>query len=87
MKPISTLMRPLGTVDLRSGETAQAQSERSDVTAVPAMGVIAEAMAAIVLANAVAEKFGGDSLEELRGNIHTYVERLTSRSDALGGNR
>src|SRR5437867_9608894 len=62
MKPISTLMSPLATVDIASGAIAQAQSERSDVTAVPAMGVIAEAMTALVLAQAVMEKFGGDSL-------------------------
>ncbi len=85
MKPISTLMRPLGTVELRTGEAAQAQSERSDVTAVPAMGVIAEAMAALVLANAMAEKFGGDSLDEMRSNLHQYVERLAARSAELGG--
>ena len=61
MKPISTLMTPLKTVDLQTGATAQAQSERSDVTAVPAMGVIAEAMVALVLAHAMREKFGGDA--------------------------
>src|SRR5207247_1740892 len=59
MKPISTLMAPLRTVDLKTGGPAQAQSERSDVTAVPAMGVIAEAMLALVLAQALLEKFGG----------------------------
>jgi chorismate synthase len=64
MKPISTLMRPLGTVDLATGESAQAVAERSDVTAVPAMGVIAEAMMAFILADAMLEKFGGDSLGE-----------------------
>src|SRR5207249_35247 len=66
VKPISTLMAPLRTVDLASGGPAQAQSERSDVTAVPAMGVIAEAMLALVLAQAMLEKFGGDSLAELQ---------------------
>ena len=79
MKPISTLRRPLGTVDLETGEAALAQSERSDVTAVPAMGVIAEAMAALVLAQAMAEKFGGDSLSEIRGNYDGYVEQLGKR--------
>jgi chorismate synthase len=74
MKPISTLMTPLPTVDLASGEPAQAQSERSDVTAVPAMGVIAEALVAIVVADAVLEKFGGDSLGELRRNLASYLE-------------
>jgi chorismate synthase len=84
MKPISTLMRPLGTVDLRTGGTAKAQSERSDVTAVPAMGVIAEAMTALVLAQALVEKFGGDSLTELRANYQGYVARLNARWNALG---
>ncbi len=76
MKPISTLRRPLGTVDVASGKPAKAQSERSDVTAVPAMGVIAEAMVALVLADAMLEKFGGDSLNELRANYDAYVHRI-----------
>jgi len=76
MKPISTLRRPLDTVNLETGEAAQAQSERSDVIAVPAMGVIAEAMTAVVLAQAMAEKFGGDSLAEMRRNYNGYVEQL-----------
>jgi len=79
MKPISTLMRPLGTVDVATGEPAQAVAERSDVTAVPAMGVIAEAMAALVLADAVLEKFGGDSLPEIRRNLDGYLSHLASR--------
>jgi chorismate synthase len=79
MKPISTLMRPLGTVDVATGEPAQAVAERSDVTAVPAMGVIAEAMAALVLGNAVLEKFGGDSLPEVRRNLDGYLSHLASR--------
>src|SRR2546426_6802224 len=69
MKPISTLMAPLRTVDLKTGGPAQAQSERSDVTAVPAMGVIAEAMMALVLAQALLEKFGGDALSETKRNF------------------
>jgi chorismate synthase len=76
MKPISTLMRPLGTVDLATGEPAAATAERSDVTAVPAMGVIAEAMAAFVLAQALLEKFGGDSLRELRRNYEGYLAQV-----------
>jgi len=80
MKPISTLRRPLDTVDLASGKEAKAQSERSDVTAVPAMGVIAEAMLAIVLTGAMIEKFGGDSLGEMRANYETYVRRLADRA-------
>ncbi|HET9707625.1 MAG TPA: chorismate synthase [Gemmatimonadales bacterium] len=79
MKPISTLMSPLATVDLASGAVAQAQSERSDVTAVPAMGVIAEAMTAFVLAQAVIEKFGGDSLGELKRNVDGYLAQLHAR--------
>jgi chorismate synthase len=79
MKPISTLMSPLPTVDLTSGAAAQAQSERSDVTAVPAMGVIAEALVAIVLADAYLEKFGGDSMAELERNLAGYVTALGSR--------
>src|SRR4029077_17122677 len=83
MKPISTLMRPLGTVDLRTGGPAKAQSERSDVTAGPAMGVIAEAMTALVLADALAEKFGGDSLAELKANYDGYVARLNAKWNVL----
>jgi chorismate synthase len=79
MKPISTLMRPLGTVDVATGQAALAVAERSDVTAVPAMGVIAEAMAAVVLADALLEKFGGDSLNEVRRNLDAYLARLDER--------
>ena len=79
MKPISTLMSPLPTVDLQSGEVANAQSERSDVTAVPALGVIAEAMVALALADAMVEKFGGDSLVEMRRNYQGYVASLGAR--------
>jgi chorismate synthase len=79
MKPISTLMRPLGTVDLATGQAAAAVAERSDVTAVPAMGVIAEAMVAWVLADAFVEKFGGDSLGEMRRNYDGYLTRVGER--------
>lgn len=79
MKPISTLMRPLGTVDVATGESAQAVAERSDVTAVPAMGVIAEAMAAFVVAQAWLEKFGGDSLGEVRRNFDGYLSHVATR--------
>lgn len=82
MKPISTLMRPLGTIDVADGSPAQATAERSDVTAVPAMGVIAEAMIALVLADAVLEKFGGDSLAETRRNLDGYLSHVATR---LGG--
>ena len=76
MKPISTLMKPLATVDVATGAPAEATAERSDVTAVPAMGVIAEAMLAIVLAEAMLEKFGGDSMNELERNYRSYVESI-----------
>src|SRR5437763_12476763 len=78
MKPISTLMRPLGTVDVATGSSAEAVAERSDVTAVPAMGVIAEAMLAFVLADALLEKFGGDSLRETRRNYDAYLSHIGS---------
>ena len=76
MKPISTLMRPLATVEMESGEAASAVAERSDVTAVPAMGVIAEAMLAFVVAQAMIEKFGGDSLREMKRNLSGYLEQI-----------
>ena len=79
MKPISTLMRPLGTVEIATGAPAEAVAERSDVTAVPAMGVIAEAMMAFVLASAFVEKFGGDSLGETRRNMDGYLARIDER--------
>lgn len=83
MKPISTLMSPLRTVNLTTGAEANAQSERSDVTAVPAMGVIAEAMVCLVLADAVAEKFGGDSLGEVRSRLEAWLERMPEQVEAL----
>jgi chorismate synthase len=79
MKPISTLMRPLGTIDTATGGSAEAVAERSDVTAVAAMGVIAEAMAAFVLADAWLEKFGGDSLGEVRRNVDGYLAHIAGR--------
>ena len=79
MKPISTLMRPLETIDVATRGPAKAVAERSDVTAVPAMGVIAEAMVAFIVAQAVIEKFGGDSLEELKRNRDGYLNRLSAR--------
>jgi chorismate synthase len=79
MKPISTLMRPLETIDVNTRTPAQAVAERSDVTAVPAMGVIAEAMVAFIVAQATLEKFGGDSLAELKRNYDGYLARLSER--------
>jgi len=80
MKPISTLMSPLKTVDLKTGGPAQAQSERSDVTAVPAMGVIAEAMVAMVLTDALLEKFAGDALSETKRNFEGYLAQVRART-------
>jgi len=76
MKPISTLSRPLSTVDVATGETAAAIAQRSDVCAVPAAGVVAEAMVALVLADVALEKFGGDSVEETRRNYEAYLKSL-----------
>lgn len=83
MKPIATLMSPLKTVNLATGDAANAVSERSDVTAVPAMGVIAEAMVALVLADAMVEKFGGDSLAEMQRNVAGYLASAGARWQAL----
>ncbi|MCX6463896.1 MAG: chorismate synthase [Pseudonocardiales bacterium] len=74
MKPISTVPRALRTVDVATGEAAQAIHQRSDVCAVPAAGVVAEAMVALVLADAALEKFGGDSLAETRRNVRSYLD-------------
>ncbi len=79
MKPIATLMRPLATIDLATGQAAAAVAERSDVTAVPAMGVIAEGMTAFVVAQAYLEKFGGDSLAELRRNHDGFISHIAAR--------
>jgi chorismate synthase len=79
MKPISTVPRALATVDVRTGEPARAINQRSDVTAVPAAGVVAEAMAALVLADAALEKFGGDSVAETRRNFDGYLAALVIR--------
>jgi len=78
-KPISTLMKPLGTVNIETHEDARAHSERSDVTAVPAAGVIAEAMTALTLTDAMLEKFGGDSMGDTEHAYRNYLARLTSR--------
>jgi chorismate synthase len=79
MKPISTIPRALQTVDTETGEAAVAINQRSDVCAVPAAGVVAEAMVALVLAEALLEKFGGDSLTETRRNLDGYLARLAER--------
>jgi len=79
MKPISTLRKPLASVDLRNGEAANAAVERSDVCAVPAAGVVGESMVALVLADALLEKFGGDSMSELSRNFDSYLKYLSER--------
>jgi chorismate synthase len=79
MKPISTVPRALRTVDTETGDAAVAINQRSDVCAVPAAGVVAEAMVALVLADAVLEKFGGDSVAETRRNAEAYLRRLEER--------
>ena len=76
MKPISTVPRALDTIDTTTGEPAKAINQRSDVTAVPAAGVVAEAMVALVLAEAAVEKFGGDSVDEMRRNAEGYLKHL-----------
>ncbi|GAA4668745.1 chorismate synthase [Frondihabitans cladoniiphilus] len=91
MKPIATVPHSLATVDVATGEAAQAHHQRSDVCAVPASGVVAEAMVALVLANAVLEKFGGDSIDETSRNLTSYVENIpdllttTAQSEAQSG--
>ena len=79
MKPISTVPRALDTVDVATGEPAKAINQRSDVCAVPAAGVVAEAMVALVLADALLEKFGGDAVDETRRNLESYLKALAVR--------
>jgi chorismate synthase len=79
MKPIATVPRALRTVDVATGEATVAHHQRSDVCAVPAAGVVAEAMVALVLADAVLEKFGGDSVTETRRNVEGYLDTLRFR--------
>jgi chorismate synthase len=76
MKPISTVPKALDTIDVATGEAAKAINQRSDVCAVPAAGVVAEAMVALVLAQSVLEKFGGDSVTETRRNFESYISNL-----------
>jgi chorismate synthase len=76
MKPISTVPRALDTIDTSTGEPAKAINQRSDATAVPAAGVVAEAMVALILAEAALEKFGGDSVDEMRRNAEGYLKHL-----------
>ncbi|MEY4397541.1 MAG: hypothetical protein RLZ53_117 [Actinomycetota bacterium] len=76
MKPISTVPRALATIDVATGEAAKAHHQRSDVCAVPAAGVVAEAMVALVVANSVLEKFGGDSVSETKRNLESYLANI-----------
>lgn len=76
MKPISTVPKALDTIDVATGEPAKAINQRSDVCAVPAAGIVAEAMAALVLADSVLEKFGGDSVQETKRNFENYIKTL-----------
>jgi chorismate synthase len=76
MKPISTVPKALSTIDVATGEASKAHHQRSDVCAVPAAGIVAEAMVALVLANAVLEKFGGDSVEETKRNLDSFLTSI-----------
>ncbi len=76
MKPISTVPKALATIDVKTGEASKAHHQRSDVCAVPAAGIVAEAMVALVVANAVLEKFGGDSVAETNRNLQSYLESI-----------
>ncbi|MEN9957620.1 MAG: hypothetical protein RIR46_1228 [Actinomycetota bacterium] len=76
MKPISTVPKALATIDVSTGEEAKAHHQRSDVCAVPAAGIVAEAMVALVIANSVLEKFGGDSLTETKRNLDSYIASI-----------
>lgn len=78
MKPISTIPKALATIDVSTGDAAKAHHQRSDVCAVPAAGIVAEAMVSLVLANSVLEKFGGDSLAETKRNLIGYMENIPS---------
>jgi chorismate synthase len=87
MKPIATVPRALRTIDTSTGEAAVAHHQRSDVCAVPAAGVVAEAMAALVLADAALEKFGGDSVAETRRNWRSYLDDVEARGLRLADAR
>ena len=81
LPPISTVPRALATVDMDDGQAATGIHQRSDVCAVPAGGVVAEAMVALVLAEAVSEKFGGDTIEEVKRNVESYARYAAQRLD------
>ena len=79
MKPIATVPKALRTVDVETGEATRAHHQRSDVCAVPAAGIVAEAMVALVVADAIVEKFGGDAVEETKRNVEGYLANLRHR--------
>jgi chorismate synthase len=79
MKPIATVPRALATIDTATGESAVAHHQRSDVCAVPAAAVVAEAVVSLIVADALLEKFGGDSVEETARNLNAYLARLDER--------
>lgn len=79
MKPISTVPRALQTVDVSTGEQTRAHHQRSDVCAVPAAGIVAEAMVALTVANSISEKFAGDSVTETKRNVDGYINSLRIR--------
>jgi chorismate synthase len=83
MKPIATVPRALATVDTATGDASAAHHQRSDVCAVPAAGIVAEAMVALVLADALLEKFGGDAVAETRRNLAAYLDDLDRRGLAV----
>ncbi|MDX1394850.1 MAG: chorismate synthase [Gemmatimonadota bacterium] len=85
MKPLSSLRRPLDSVNTETGEPAKAIRERSDVCAVPAAGIVGEAMVALVIADAWIEKFGGDAIGDIRGNVGRYLERIRAIGRGSGG--
>jgi len=76
MKPISTVPKALATIDVATGEASKAHHQRSDVCAVPAAGIVAEAMVALTIADAVLEKFGGDSIGETKRNLESYLASI-----------
>jgi chorismate synthase len=82
MKPIATLMKQLPSVNLTTKENVPAFAERSDVCAVPAAGIVGEAMVAIVIAQSITEKFGGDSITEMKSNYNSYIETITQRTQS-----
>ncbi|HEX6388201.1 MAG TPA: chorismate synthase, partial [Solirubrobacteraceae bacterium] len=84
LKPISTLTKPLRSVDIETHEPAQALRERTDSCTVPAAGVVAEAMLAFVLADAYRQKFGGDHIDDVRAAVDAYTERIGWKRAAVG---